>query len=153
MLTLAPAFEEIGAGATALSEFGEKPAGTIRISTSAHAAQAVPWPALRRLLPDYPDVKVELDVDNGLTNIVAERYNAGVGLGEQVEEDMIAVRIGQACAWRWSGRRGISQSSRSQRSQRSQRSRNSSSITPASICARRTSAASMRGSSRKVGAR
>jgi DNA-binding transcriptional LysR family regulator len=92
--TVGPLFEGIDAGMAALSEFQEKPAGTIRINTSEHAAQTVLWPALGRLLPDYPDVHVELDVDNGLTDIVAGRYDAGVRLGEQVAKDMIAVRIG-----------------------------------------------------------
>jgi len=92
--TLGPAFDTIGTELAALSEFREKPAGTIRITTSAHAAHAILWPALERLLPDYPDIKVELDIDNGLTDIVTERYDAGVRLGEQVAKDMIAVRIG-----------------------------------------------------------
>ena len=72
----------------------EKPAGTIRITTGEHAADTILWPALERLLPDYPDIKVEIAVDYGLTDIVAERYDAGVRLGEQVAKDMIAVRIG-----------------------------------------------------------
>ena len=59
-----------------------------------HAADTVLWPALERLLPDYPDIKVEIDVDNTLTDIVAGRYDAGVRLGEQVAKDMVAVRIG-----------------------------------------------------------
>jgi len=92
--TLGLAFDTIDTELAALSEFREKPAGTIRITTSAHAAHAILWPALERLLPDYPDIKVELDIDNGLTDIVAERYDAGVRLGEQVAKDMIAVRIG-----------------------------------------------------------
>jgi DNA-binding transcriptional LysR family regulator len=92
--TLGPAFDQIGTELAALSEFREKPAGTIRINTGEHAAQAVLWPTLERLLPDYPDIHVELDVDNGLADIVAGRYDAGVRLGEQVAKDMIAVRIG-----------------------------------------------------------
>jgi len=92
--TVGPRFDEIGAELAALSEFREKPAGTVRITTGEHAAEAILWPALERLLPDYPDVKVELTVDYGLTDIVAERYDAGVRLGEQVARDMIAVRIG-----------------------------------------------------------
>ncbi len=91
---LGPAFDQIGTELAALSEFREKPAGTIRINTGEHAAQAVLWPTLERLLPDYPDIHVELDVDNGLADIVAGRYDAGVRLGEQVAKDMIAVRIG-----------------------------------------------------------
>src|SRR4051812_49326948 len=92
--TLGPAFDTIDTELAALSEFREKPAGTIRITTSAHAAHAILWPALERLLPDYPDIKVELDIDNGLTDIVAERYDAGVRSGEIVAKDMVAVRIG-----------------------------------------------------------
>ena len=92
--TLRPAFDEIGAKLTALSELREKPAGTIRITTSQHAAETVLWPILAGLLPDYPDINVELAVDQSLTDIVAHRYDAGVRLGEQVSKDMIAVRIG-----------------------------------------------------------
>src|SRR3954467_2686174 len=92
--TVGPRFDEIDAELGALSEFREKPAGTIRITTGEHAAEAILWPALERLLPDYPDIKVELTIDYGLTDIVAERYDAGVRLGEQVAKDMIAVRIG-----------------------------------------------------------
>jgi DNA-binding transcriptional LysR family regulator len=89
-----PRFEEIDAELSALTELREKPAGTIRITTGEHAAQAVLWPALTGLLPRYPDIKVELTIDYGLTDIVAERHDAGVRLGEQVAKDMIAVRIG-----------------------------------------------------------
>jgi DNA-binding transcriptional LysR family regulator len=92
--TVRPAFDEIGTQLAALSELREKPAGTIRITTSHHAAEAILWPALARLLPEYPDVRVELSIDAALTDIVAERYDAGVRLGEQVAKDMIAVRIG-----------------------------------------------------------
>jgi DNA-binding transcriptional LysR family regulator len=72
----------------------EKPAGNIRITAGEHAAQAILWPALAKLLPNYPDIRVELIIDYGLTDIVAQRYDAGVRLGEQVAKDMIAVRIG-----------------------------------------------------------
>jgi DNA-binding transcriptional LysR family regulator len=92
--TLRPAFDEIGAQLAALSELREKPAGTIRITTSRHAAETILWPALAPLLRAYPDVRVELSIDAALTDIVAERYDAGVRLGEQVAKDMIAVRIG-----------------------------------------------------------
>ena len=92
--TVGPRFAEIEAELAALSELREKPAGTIRITAGEHAANAILWPALARLLPDYPDIKVEVIVDYGLTNIVAERYDAGIRLGEQVAKDMIAVRIG-----------------------------------------------------------
>jgi DNA-binding transcriptional LysR family regulator len=92
--TLGPRFEEIEAELAALDALRDKPAGTIRITTGEHAAEAMLWPALARLLPDYPDIRVELIIDHGLTDIVAERYDAGVRLGEQVARDMIAVRIG-----------------------------------------------------------
>src|SRR4030081_3586922 len=92
--TVGPRFEEIDAELSALTELREKPAGTIRITTGEHAAEAILWPALARLLPRYPDIKVELIIDYGLTDIVAQRYDAGVRLGEQVAKDMIAVRIG-----------------------------------------------------------
>src|SRR6266852_9503502 len=67
---------------------------SVRITTGEHAAEAILWPAMAKLLPRYPDIKVELIIDYGLTDIVAERYDAGVRLGEQVAKDMIAVRIG-----------------------------------------------------------
>src|SRR5881398_3053225 len=92
--TVGPKFEQIDIELAALSELRDKPAGSIRITIGEHAAQAVLWPALEKLLPHYPDIKVELIIDYGLTDIVAERYDAGVRLGEQVAKDMIAVRIG-----------------------------------------------------------
>lgn len=92
--TVGPRFEEIETELAALSELREKPAGTIRITTAEHAADTVLWPKLARFLPDYPDIKVEITVDYGLTDIVAQRYDAGVRLGDEVEKDMIAVRIG-----------------------------------------------------------
>lgn len=92
--TLAPALDDIEAELAALGDLREKPAGTIRITTGEHAARAILWPAVERLLPGYPDIKVEIDVDQRLTDIVAERYDAGIRLGEQVAKDMIAVRIG-----------------------------------------------------------
>ena len=92
--TVGPKFERIDTELAALTELREKPAGTIRITTGEHAAQSVLWPVLTTLLPRYPDIKVELMIDYGLTDIVAERYDAGVRLDEQVAKDMIAVRIG-----------------------------------------------------------
>src|SRR5437879_13839992 len=92
--TVGPRFDEIDAELAALSELREKPAGTIRITTVEYAAESTLWPALVKLLQQYPDIKVEIMVDYGLTDIVAERYDAGVRLGEQVAKDMIAVRIG-----------------------------------------------------------
>ncbi|MGO7213326.1 LysR family transcriptional regulator [Rhizobium ruizarguesonis] len=94
LVSIGPRLDEIESELAALSAFREKPAGTVRINAGEHAADAVLWPALEKLLPDYPDVNVEIIVDYGLTDIVAERYDAGVRLGEQVAKDMIAVRIG-----------------------------------------------------------
>ena len=92
--TVGPRFEEIEAELEALSELREKPAGTIRITAGDHAIHSVLWPKLAKLLPKYPDVKVEITIDYGLADIVAQRYDAGVRWGEQVAKDMIAVRIG-----------------------------------------------------------
>jgi DNA-binding transcriptional LysR family regulator len=92
--TVGPRLKEIDDELSSLSELREKPAGTIRITAGEHAAEASLWPALAKLLPRYPDIKVEITTDYGLTDIVAERYDAGVRLGEQVAKDMIAVRIG-----------------------------------------------------------
>jgi DNA-binding transcriptional LysR family regulator len=92
--TLAPRFEEIETELAALSELRDKPAGTIRITATDHAANTILWPKLVTFLRGYPDIKVEIIVDNGLTDIVAQRYDAGVRVGEQVANDMIAVRIG-----------------------------------------------------------
>lgn len=91
--TLAPRFEEIESELAALSELKDKPAGTIRITTAEHAADSILWPKLSKLLADYPDIKVEINLNYGLTDIVAQRFDAGVRLGDQVEKDMIAVRI------------------------------------------------------------
>jgi len=92
--TLAPALASLDASLASLSELRDKPAGTIRITSVEHAAKTIIWPALKTLLPDYPDINVEISLDYGLVDIVAERYDAGVRLGEQVAQDMIAVRIG-----------------------------------------------------------
>ena len=92
--SVGPHLDEIEAELAALGELRDKPAGTIRITASEHAATTILWPALARLLPDYPDIKVEISIESGLTDIVAERFDAGVRLGEQVAKDMIAVRIG-----------------------------------------------------------
>jgi DNA-binding transcriptional LysR family regulator len=91
--TVAPRFDEIDAELAALSELREKPAGTIRLTAGEHPAYAILWPALARLLPQYPDIRVEIIIDYGLTDIVAEHYDAGIRLGEQVAKDMIAVGI------------------------------------------------------------
>src|SRR5512132_695988 len=92
--TLGPRFEEIDAELAALSELREKPAGTIRITATDYAADTILWPKLAKFLREYPDIKIEIIIDYGLTDIVAQRYDAGVRSGEQVAKDMIAVRIG-----------------------------------------------------------
>jgi DNA-binding transcriptional LysR family regulator len=94
LVTVGHRFEEIEAELEALSELREKPAGTIRITSIDYAADTILLPRLAKLLPEYPDIKVEITVDYGLTDIVAERYDAGVRAGEQVAKDMVAVRIG-----------------------------------------------------------
>jgi DNA-binding transcriptional LysR family regulator len=92
--TLGPRFEEIDAELAALSELREKPAGTIRITATQHAIDTLLWPKLAKFLGRYPDIKVEIAAESGLTDIVAQRYDAGVRSGEQVAKDMIAVRVG-----------------------------------------------------------
>ncbi|WP_261540059.1 LysR family transcriptional regulator [Burkholderia multivorans] len=92
--SVAPRFEEIEAELAAVSEFRDRPAGTIRISAAEHAAITVLYPKLSKALREYPDIKVEITIDYALADIVAQRYDAGVRLGDQVAKDMIAVRIG-----------------------------------------------------------
>ena len=89
-----PHLDEIDAELAALSALREKPAGTIRITAHDHAVRAFLWPALEKLLPDHPDIKVEVVIDYGLTDIVAERFDAGIRTGEMVAKDMVAVPIG-----------------------------------------------------------
>jgi DNA-binding transcriptional LysR family regulator len=89
-----PRFEAIDAELAALSDFRDKPAGTIRISTGEHVAESLILPALKPLLVEYPDIKVELNIDYELIDIVTKRFDAGVRVGDQVAKDMIAVRIG-----------------------------------------------------------
>jgi DNA-binding transcriptional LysR family regulator len=91
---IGPRFEEIDAELAAVRDLRDKPAGTIRITSTEYAADAILLPKLAKLLPAYPDIKIEIVVDYGLSNIVAEGYDAGVRSGEQVAQDMIAVRIG-----------------------------------------------------------
>jgi DNA-binding transcriptional LysR family regulator len=91
--SIGPRLDEIEAELESLSELREKPAGTIRITAGDHAIESILWPKLERFLPKYPDIKVELSINYGLIDIAAERYDAGVRLGEQVAKDMISVRI------------------------------------------------------------
>jgi DNA-binding transcriptional LysR family regulator len=97
--TVAPRFDEIEAELAMLRERRLKPSGTIRISAGEHSALTILQPALARLLPQYPDIHVELIADNRMTDIVADRYDAGVRLGDQVAKDMIAVRISGDLRW------------------------------------------------------
>lgn len=87
-------FDGVEAELASLSALRDRPSGTIRITTSAHAARSILEPALVPLLLQHPDLKVELSVDAGFVDIVAERFDAGVRLGETVAQDMIAVPIG-----------------------------------------------------------
>jgi DNA-binding transcriptional LysR family regulator len=92
--TLGPALGNIDAQLSALTEFRDKPAGNFRITAGQHAIDTLIWPKLSKFLRDYPDIKVELVAESALTDIVAERFDAGVRLGDQVEKDMIAVAVG-----------------------------------------------------------
>ena len=92
--SLAPRIEELEAEIDELMAIRGKPSGSVRITLSDHALESVVWPKLRLVLRDYPDIKVEMNSDNGFRNIVEEKFDAGVRLGESVDKDMIAVRIG-----------------------------------------------------------
>lgn len=92
--SVGPRFDEIEAEIEALGELRERPAGNLRITTAEHAAQSIVLPTLARFLPQYPDIHVELSVDYGLVDIVAERYDIGIRLGEHLARDMIAVPVG-----------------------------------------------------------
>ncbi|WP_137864872.1 MULTISPECIES: LysR family transcriptional regulator [unclassified Sphingomonas] len=94
LATLSPMLRDLDASIDALSEYRDKPAGNIRITTVEHAAATILRPALVRMLPGHPDIRVEVIIDYGLTDIVAERFDAGIRLGGSVDKDMIAVRIG-----------------------------------------------------------
>jgi len=94
LATVAPRFQEVDAALAQVSAFRDKPAGTIRISAGEHAVNAVLWPRLQSFTRDYPDIQLEIIAENGFVDIVAQRYDAGVRLGEQLAKDMIAVRIG-----------------------------------------------------------
>lgn len=89
-----PRFDEIQSELASLCEMRDRPAGTVRITTGEHAAITILAPALEKFLPGHPEVNVEITVDYGLTDIVADRYDAGVRLGEQIAKDMIAIKIG-----------------------------------------------------------
>jgi DNA-binding transcriptional LysR family regulator len=92
--TVEPRFQEVDAALDQVTELGDKPSGTIRLSAGEHAINAVLWPRLQTFTKDYPDIQLEIIAENGFVDIVAQRYDAGVRLGEQLAKDMIAVRIG-----------------------------------------------------------
>ena len=92
--SIGPHFDEIRREVEGLSELREKPAGTIRITAADHPAETILWPVLEKLLPQYPDIHVEISVDDAFRDIAQERFDAGVRLGEQVAKDMIAAPIG-----------------------------------------------------------
>lgn len=92
--SLAPRVAEIETDIANLMELRDKPSGTVRITISDHAYETLVWPKLKPVLRDYPDIRMEFSIDNGLRNIVEERFDAGVRLGESLDKDMIAVRIG-----------------------------------------------------------
>ena len=92
--TVGPHLEEIEAGSPPCPKLRDKPAGIIRITAVDHAAETILWPSLANFLAKYPDIQVDLIVDNTLRDIVAERFDAGIRMGERVARDMIAVRIG-----------------------------------------------------------
>jgi DNA-binding transcriptional LysR family regulator len=89
-----PRLDEIGGELAALMATRDKPAGTIRVTAGEHAVRSVLWPKLDGFLASYPDIRLEVNLESRLTDIVADRYDAGVRLGEQVAKDMVAVRIG-----------------------------------------------------------
>jgi DNA-binding transcriptional LysR family regulator len=94
MQAIAANFENIDHALAGLSELRDKPSGNIRLTTSEHAAASILWPVLERFLPKYPDIRVEVISDSTLTDIAAERFDAGIRLGEQLAKDMIAIPIG-----------------------------------------------------------
>ncbi|MET0366280.1 MAG: LysR family transcriptional regulator, partial [Sphingobium sp.] len=92
--TLRPAFDDIDASLSAIQELRDRPSGTIRITATEEATTSVLWPRLREFLPAYPDINVEISIDEGFTDIVSDRFDAGIRIGESIAKDMIAVRIG-----------------------------------------------------------
>ena len=94
LASIGPRFDEIESEISALSDLRDRPAGTIRLNSVEHATETILWPAIGRLLANYPDINIEIINDYRIVDIVAERYDAGVRLGEQVDKDMIAMRVG-----------------------------------------------------------
>jgi DNA-binding transcriptional LysR family regulator len=92
--SIEPQFAQIEGSLLALTELRDKPSGIVRITSTQHAAETVLWPKLSKVMREYPDITIELVTDEGLTDIVSARFDAGIRVGEFVEKDMIAVRIG-----------------------------------------------------------
>ncbi|KGF83494.1 LysR family transcriptional regulator [Massilia sp. JS1662] len=90
---VAPRLEEIDAEIAAVSELGDRPAGTVRITATDHVIDNVLWPRLAAVLPQYPDIHLEISAEYRMVDVAAERYDIGVRWGDQVEKDMIAVRL------------------------------------------------------------
>jgi len=93
MQSVAPRLAEIDAEIAAVSELGEKVAGTIRITAIDHVVDSVVWPRLGPVLHQYPDLKVEISTEYRMVDIAAERYDIGIRWGDLLEKDMIAVRL------------------------------------------------------------
>jgi DNA-binding transcriptional LysR family regulator len=91
---IGPALDQIATGISEITSLRDKPAGNIRLTVTDNVARTVLWPVLRTLLPEYPDIHVEVNVNNGFVDIVEERFDAGIRLGEAIDRDMIAVRVG-----------------------------------------------------------
>lgn len=94
LATLGPMLHDLDGAIASLGELRDKPAGTIRVTTVEHAAKTILVPAMKRLLLDHPDINIEMTIDYGLADVVADRFDAGVRLGGEIAKDMIAVRIG-----------------------------------------------------------
>ncbi|APO71028.1 LysR family transcriptional regulator [Rhizobium mongolense] len=92
--TLRPAFNDIRSRIDALSALRQRPAGTIRVTSSRHAAETILMPAVKRLMAEFSEINVEISIEQRFVDLAAERFDAGIRLGEGVEKDMIAVRIG-----------------------------------------------------------
>lgn len=97
--TLRPAFEDISTALIALSNLRDKPAGTLRITMPRHAAMSVLWPMMPDFLAAHPDIRIEMTIDEGLTDIIESRYDAGIRFGEKVAKDMVAVRVSHDVRW------------------------------------------------------
>lgn len=94
LAALGPMLHDLDGAIASLGELRDKPSGTIRITTVEHAAKTILVPAMKRLLLDHPDITVEMTIDYGLADVVADRFDAGVRLGGEIAKDMVAVRIG-----------------------------------------------------------